>query len=93
MISSRYTYSDREKAAQALNISLKHHLAHTRGETVTTPLGSYRGLRIALSTRAGSHPELIISGQSTVGSFFSLRGRVSGGSGGGRAAWGDGGRG
>ena len=71
------SYPDREKAAQALNISLKHHLAQTRGETVTTPLGTYRGLRLALSTRAGVHPELIVSGQST--HFLEFRGIAAGG--------------
>ena len=71
------SYPDREKAAQALNISLKHHLVQTRGETVTTSLGTYRGLRLALSTRAGAHPELIVSGQST--HFLEFRGIAAGG--------------
>ena len=55
-------YRDREKAIEAMNALLKHHLANVVATTRRWEVGVYRGFKLTLEAGTGHKPELIFSG-------------------------------
>ncbi|WP_368040550.1 hypothetical protein [Roseicella sp. DB1501] len=59
------SYSDRDKATEAMNLVLKQHLSNASEKAHRWPVGSYRGFTLSVEAQKGVTPDLVVEGRTS----------------------------